>query len=97
MKIKHTPGPWSIDPYQDEDWRVNISSNGWNVASAYHMTDDPVNVDDECMANARLIAAAPELLDVLKAWTEYAINKDVPFELISQTRAAIATAEGRDA
>ena len=95
MKTKHTSGPWYIDNIQDEDFRVNISSIDSNVACAYHLSDDPVNVDDECMSNARLIAAAPELLEACKSISEWAINKDIPFDVISKIRHAIAKAEGR--
>ena len=61
--IKHTPGPWTIE------------DNGWNGQFIYG-DDDRVNgkrrfiaeVDlnyDEAEANARLIAAAPDLLEAL--------------------------------
>lgn len=43
-----------------------------------------------------LLAAAPDLLAALQAWTEYAVNRDVPFALIAQTRAAIANATNRN-
>lgn len=38
-------------------------------------------------------AAVKDLLAALTDWTEWAINRDIPFELISKTRAAIAKAE----
>ena len=40
-----------------------------------------------------LEAKNKDMLEALKAWTEYAVNKDIPFELIAQTRLAIAKAE----
>ena len=93
----HTEAPWFVDEIQCEDWRVNISAEYQNVASAHHLTEDGVNSDDECMANARLIAAAPELLAALKnlvndfdksVWTEA--------PMLIEARAAIAKAEGGD-
>ena len=56
-KQMHTPGPWTIDP-QDED--------GWDVVTEY--VDDRILVRTGLTsreADARLIAAAPELLECL--------------------------------
>jgi len=41
----------------------------------------------------QLKAQRDELLDVLKWWAEYAVNKDVPFVLISKTREVLAEAK----
>lgn len=57
METKHTPGPWSCDHgdtptvYPDNDKDYGI------IADVY---------GDQAQANARLIAAAPELLEALK-------------------------------
>lgn len=69
---KHTPGPWIIDPkYLSE---VQTSSM-LTVATCWHehaagQTIDVVGVVEcsleESAANARIIAAAPELLECLK-------------------------------
>ena len=61
MKMKHTPGPWE---YGEERGccREIHADNGpelYAIAQARH--GDP----EICEANARLIAAAPELLDEL--------------------------------
>ena len=70
----HTPGPWVVR--KGDEWTRDVvtdhgempdgSRNYWNVASA--------NIRrDECEANARLIAAAPDLFDAAKlvlAWYE---------------------------
>jgi hypothetical protein len=49
----------------------------------------------ECQeANARLIAAAPELLAALQAVADYWAGGDVPEVLDTQMRAAIAKATG---
>lgn len=61
---KHTPGPWEI-----KDGRYIDSPSGWiaDVLSypAYRAATD--NDSEEQKANARLIAAAPDLLEALKA------------------------------
>ena len=58
--MKHTSGPWTV-------CGLNIGSeNNKVVASCYKDSLDSVVVrpetDGECLANARLIAAAPDLL-----------------------------------
>lgn len=61
MSTKHTPGPWSVDPDAPE------YVTGYQIASTVqgdHM--EPVSE-----ANARLIAAAPELLAVLEQVAQY--------------------------
>lgn len=58
--VKHTPGPWtfgfeSVDP----EWAVVTIKGGLVVAN--------VNADHRQNANARLISAAPDLFEALKA------------------------------
>ena len=70
---EHTPGPWKAkkwvgtDPYDDPDrpfvevGNVHWSPKNWKPAAAIEQT-----------ANARLIAAAPEMLEALeKVISEY--------------------------
>jgi hypothetical protein len=56
MKTTHTPGPWSIDETTGINFRpiYLIESNGDAVCNTPKLAD------------ARLIAAAPELLEALK-------------------------------
>ncbi len=55
-KPEHTPGPWTTDP--DGDGAI-VDQRGWCMAR--------VNLDIfDCGANARLIAAAPDLLAALE-------------------------------
>lgn len=53
--MKHTPGPWRIDPDN-----FNVYSDGL-LAQVYGHTHN-----GERLANAQLIAAAPELLETLE-------------------------------
>lgn len=94
--MKHTPGPWMApDIMQYEESRINIFAEDTCVGCAYHLTDDPQNADDECKANARLIAAAPDMYDVLKTildvWDEHKIIGPTVYQ---DTRAALKKAEG---
>lgn len=58
----HTPGPWAVHPKQSETRPVRVGREragpGYTVAQV--MTY-PLG-KETCLANARLIAAAPELL-----------------------------------
>lgn len=83
--MKHTPGPW----------KLNIDTvcvrNGVQVQPVTH------HMDSQGMADARLIASAPELLEALKAIV--ALDDGTPdlwhFEKeFDAARAAIAKAEG---
>lgn len=60
MSAKHTPGPWLIEGGGKSHKSIN-STNGACVADVWR-----INVrKQEAIANTRLIAAAPELLDAL--------------------------------
>jgi hypothetical protein len=102
--MKHTPGPWLIQ--QGDEWTDGIvtlhghNEDGtpiyWTVASYNRQRD-------EAKANARLIAAAPELLaalkDIYSGWKYlrethgdlYGVGWDRSQE---KAEAAIAKAEG---
>ena len=58
---EHTPGPWSVKP--DNRAAVNL---GDGVAIVCSQTTNGVIPSGEVQANARLIAAAPELLEALR-------------------------------
>ena len=68
MKTAHTPGPWEIDLESvgiELPGHVPISSkfHTWFAQVVWKMDDDERS--PRCEANARLIAAAPELLEAL--------------------------------
>lgn len=88
--LKHTPAPWLVD---EVDCMV-YGANNLRVADC--TCDDQEEMTDDAMeANARLIAAAPELLEAL----ERIANNGAPYDncyedLKNVARAAIAKAEG---
>ena len=93
MNTRHTPGPWfatalrkqGADPSKDG---CDIGAdNGSNVAIALHQASD--RTDSETVANARMIAAAPDLLAALQALVEH--GTDSPQHRAAE--AAIARAE----
>jgi len=61
-KVKHTPGPWWTNGYN-----IMAGPNDRNLASrAPGWPTDSPQEREEGKANARLMAAAPEMLEALK-------------------------------
>lgn len=63
--MRHTPGPWIFYadlPSTEPNWHVVTTKNKLRVLANIHI--EPNNPMD--LANARLIASAPELLEALK-------------------------------
>lgn len=101
----HTPAPWKADTVvNSEDLHMEVYIPNRTLAYVLHYPNDITT--DETAANARLIAAAPELLEALKALENLtnipafrqAANKAgymAQFSTAKDTaRAAIAKAEG---
>lgn len=65
MSAKHTPGPWTIDPEGETAWTIE-SASGTPLCDVYIERDSNNSPTPECEANARLIAAAPEMLVALQ-------------------------------
>lgn len=89
MEAKHTPGPWSIESAESA---LDHQMEHWIQ----------VNNEDLCRVNsyedARLIAAAPELLSALKyaleALDDLRVRHTIQSMAITAARAAIAKATG---
>lgn len=84
-EVKHTPGPWTVlgeGIYCADNW--------------FFIADVPVNFAEHSgvqEANARLIAAAPELLEALQELLE--VQAELDAEIAERkARAAIAKATG---
>jgi len=63
---QHTPGPWS----QGEDNPLNIYGNYASVANVHGTHPTGASTEEEAIANARLIAAAPLMLAALRTALE---------------------------
>ncbi len=93
---QHTPGPWTIEqfahPYGKTEDRTITSytrtGNPLRIGRAYNVMGP-----NETDANARLIAAAPDMLEALRNFTEG--RKIAYTAALEIARAAIAKAEGR--
>jgi hypothetical protein len=64
---KHTPGPWQHGANYGACVYVFDENRSYNIAT---LGPTPV-MGGSCEANARLIAAAPELLEALKEMMHY--------------------------
>lgn len=113
---KHTPGPWEIVGIHIYTALGGINAkgskahatDGWNIATVNPWActnEDGVDEDlqaDEQRANARLIAAAPELLEAVEYCRDllmrYEINRvngeEIADEALKKLNAAIAKARG---
>ena len=86
---KHTSGPWLVGPQQ------SITSRGWSIADkngdrlAFVLGEYSL----ELQANARLIAAAPDLLAALMLAKDMMITNDLSlprtFEVIDEALAKV--------
>jgi hypothetical protein len=83
---KHTPGPWLVEGRTV----YALNDDGYNRFSA--LVQDAHTPGDELEANARLIAAAPELLEFALLFLER--NGADETWMTAQARAAIAKARG---
>ena len=99
MSAKHTPGPWTHGWENDSrEWAIVTNAAGQIIANVNTesgpdmapLVSDKMPTD----ANARLIAAAPELLEALEVVNVHLqIHRGVDADRISaQVRAAIAKA-----
>lgn len=65
---KHTPGPWTVDEERRCGGYSVVAPNGRDVVSSVQRDEHPLfgqGISDElALTNARLIAAAPDLLAV---------------------------------
>lgn len=73
-------GPWHVSEYTDDGYALVYDEDSFEVARVCYPNRN---------ANARLIAAAPDLLDVAKLVLEYV---EIPRALIDAAEAAVAKA-----
>lgn len=64
MKTNHTEGPWIINEDDKTGVFINTPSNSGAIVRVY--TDNPLVNKEQGLANAKLIIAAPDLLDALE-------------------------------
>ena len=96
MSTQHTRGPWFVKTGNSTENRV-CDATGFIVATVNQYA---ASFDDKADdANARLIAAAPDLLAVLQELEEsssYWSDYDVPVGIVDRIKAAITKATGKE-
>lgn len=101
MASNHTPGPWEIHPWGDAD--IEIVANDTTVCNVPGFNDETTD-PSATTANAKLIAAAPELLNALEVMVasfagamgldENDLDADgESYDCVKQARAAIRSAK----
>jgi hypothetical protein len=103
MKKKYTPGPWTLGKgtvrvrtEEDEQGRTKLIAECYTTNQGIRYPHD----FEEREANARLISAAPDLLEalqeLLKSLPTYPVPPSVKNDTIRKARLAVgkATAEG---
>ena len=98
--MEHTKGPWTIEKEDGEFWAIYSGSE--LVADVLHKYASFTMAEGE--ANARLIAAAPDLLAMCRLAAKYVakmVADDVktalpPIVALNRIEAAIKQAEGKE-
>lgn len=104
MSARHTPGPWFVGAQNDALYVIDrrpahdndYPDHAGDEACIARVYDDVRGSEGSGAANARLIAAAPELLERARLALEYLTQKRGPDAGLaaSQLRAAIDKALG---
>lgn len=93
---KYTPGPWTDESIDGSQWGI-YGPNGESIGMAHQIRPIPEDLKQvERTANARLMAAAPCLLDALRDVMDQARHPDYdwPMWLIHKVNASIDKATG---
>lgn len=95
MTAKHTPGPWAH--HNTPTPFIYVNAGGLPICQIYTSTAHGQSMGEQ-FANAHLIAAAPELLEALKACAAVCagetMNKRGLISALEQARAALAKCQG---
>jgi hypothetical protein len=95
----HTPGPWTDRAIDESQWSI-YDSRGWSVAQAHQIKVLSSDLKQaERTANARLIAAAPDLLEALQILMSDMghLSMKGHMDAAKKARAAITKATGEQA
>lgn len=86
--MKHTPGPWKIDENKDLPLAVIIDDDdGMGIAEIGEYTEENI-------ANANLIAAAPDMLSALEVVMDTLLNTKESGWITDKVKNAIKKAKG---
>ena len=98
--MQHTPGPWTVSPVirkdlDDDPMGEYVIREAQDRLTPLYWKAEPESyeieaVHDENYANARLVAAAPELLDALQQAINLTLDEDDPTHHAFMINASIA-------
>lgn len=71
--VAHTPAPWRAYHTPDDTWIVDQPGS-----SGLHVVSCGPNTNQHSAANANLIAAAPDLLNVVRGFVEWFETQGTP-------------------
>lgn len=79
--MSHTPGPWTVGGLFPNGPGFSVTAEGkcyhvCGCGAAQHSHPGAAFTDEECKANGRLIAAAPDLLAACQALIKYCSRRD---------------------
>ena len=78
MNNKHTPGPWTAFHYRKyAEWHVSTPTE--DGVMRLGLFPDGVPTGESAEADAKLIAAAPELLEACQTFSEWLRREDAGF------------------
>jgi hypothetical protein len=106
MKTKHTKGPWGLLDLATHDsivvWQTKNPKRNLHIATCldYASANKAASEAEfeRCLANAHLIAAAPEMLEALESavafFDAHKKTDGIDYDVANELRAAIKKARG---
>lgn len=88
----HTPGPWFAG--ETNDVFAECQEDGDDPIASIHDRDNTTEAILESAANAKLIAEAPAMLEVLIEVSDFWAGGDCPKELWDKIQAVLARHQG---
>jgi len=87
MKTEHTPGPFHVYPapqyaeeWEDESKFFTVGPSEFHTAALVRPGNADEGLPEQTLANARLFAAAPDMLAALRAHDRYCEAKEAAFD-----------------
>ncbi len=93
MTTKHTPGPWRVKHSAKLGWAGVLTEKG-DVVTDISVDGQDFRDPEQALDDARLIAAAPDLLAACEAVAATTWSQNTATIIGKQVRAAIAKAKG---
>ena len=99
LKPMHTPGPWHAYRWAETHYRAGFAASvgqddelGMEAVDVCRFFEETEISKEESNANAKLIAAAPEMLEVLMKFMDFKESEYVPNTMFDRASEAIRKA-----